>query len=194
MEITKELIEESNIHATINRICKNKFIERSRPEVFEKIKELKLFWKNKLKETEDEEQNYKQYEDHTTAGLTSSKQCRSFELPGRSVWADKRLMERITEHVGEKSRASAIESMMRLLYCEDARLKLEEKKSKFAYSMRSVLDLAMKLESGTRVLPSHLLAQPQTQRLRQRLQRETHVLEEKYRPQDRAVRGIDSTG
>lgn len=43
LEITRDLIEESNIHATINKICKNKFIERSRPEVFEKVKELQNF-------------------------------------------------------------------------------------------------------------------------------------------------------
>ena len=57
-------------------------------------------------------------------------------------------MDKIIEHVGEKSRANAIENLMRLLYCEQVRLKLEERRSKFDYNMRSVLDLAMKIESG----------------------------------------------
>lgn len=57
-------------------------------------------------------------------------------------------MDKIIEHVGEKSRANAIENLMRLLYCEDVRIKLEERKSKFEYNMRSVLDLVMKIESG----------------------------------------------
>ena len=57
-------------------------------------------------------------------------------------------MDKIIEHVGEKGRANAIESLMRLLYCEEVRLKLEERKSKFNYNMRSVLDLVMKIESG----------------------------------------------
>lgn len=150
LEITRELIEESNIHATINRICKNKFIERSRPELFEKVKELKTFWKSKLKEVEENEAGALTiHQKESQPGGSSSKSSRTFELPGRCLPdLDKKLMDKIIEHVGEKGRANAIENFMRLLYCEDVRLKLEEKRSRFDYNMRSVLDLAMKLESG----------------------------------------------
>ena len=84
LEITRDLIEESNIHATINKICKNKFIERSKPEVFEKIKELKNLWKSKLKEVEEtEEKNTKKTEISEPQAGSSSKPPRAFEFPGR---------------------------------------------------------------------------------------------------------------
>lgn len=87
-------------------------------------------------------------------------------------------MDKIIEHVGEKSRANAIENFMRLLYCEEVRLKLEEKKSKFNYHMRSVLDLVMKIESGRNHSPSYLHEQPKKTGLRKGHPRETYVFKE----------------
>lgn len=52
LPVNKDHIEKSKIHEAINNICKNKYIEKTKPELLNKVRELKTHWKERLKEAE----------------------------------------------------------------------------------------------------------------------------------------------
>lgn len=48
--VSKEVIEQSKVHEAINLFCKNRFAEKSKPDLFEKVKELKNHWRETLRQ------------------------------------------------------------------------------------------------------------------------------------------------
>lgn len=61
LEITRDMVlvgrtdQQSDIHTAVNAVCKNRFLEKSKPELFRKVRELKAHWKEKMKEEEERE-------------------------------------------------------------------------------------------------------------------------------------------
>jgi len=61
---------------------------------------------------------------------------------------DERVVERAIARLADKNRATALENLFKLLYTDEMRALLKERKSKFPFSVRTAFDLACRLEGA----------------------------------------------
>ena len=61
---------------------------------------------------------------------------------------DQRIIEKAISRIVDKNRANAVETLVKLLYSPEVKTKLAERGSKVDFSIRNVLDLALRIEGA----------------------------------------------
>lgn len=69
-------------------------------------------------------------------------------MPVNFPHPDQRTIERAISRIVDKNRANAVEAIVKLLYSPDVKAKLVERGSKVDFSIRNVLDLALRIEGA----------------------------------------------
>jgi DNA-directed RNA polymerase subunit M/transcription elongation factor TFIIS len=127
---------------TINQVCKNKYLEKTKPELHSKVKELKGSWREKLIEEENKVAIDKVKEE----GASSSESF--LEYAGRFISLDQRVVERALTRIVDKNRANAVETIVKQFFSTELKAKLLERGSKVDFTIRNVLDLALRIEGA----------------------------------------------
>ena len=64
------------------------------------------------------------------------------------LYSDQRIVERAISRIVDKNRTNAVETILKQLYSPEMKTKLLERGSKVEYSIRNVLDLALRIEGA----------------------------------------------
>ena len=180
LPVTKKVIQQSGVHEAINEVCKNRYLERYKTELHEKVKDLKKEWRLKLREQEDKVD--KENEEHAKIKIDSF---------------DKKVYEKALSRLKDPSRESAVENFFKLLFTPEVRKYLIMSKSTFDFNLRTVLEMALRLENAiffeSKKRPNYM------KEIREKLmllnsstslELKKHLLEEKLNPEDFAEKDV----